>query len=129
MAGIFCCVGKSLSRPDVAAKATGTAVYGADLTLPGMLIGRILASPHAHAKVVSIDTSAAKALPGVKAVITHEDVPKRGFTRSVMAEAFPSPTKAKTRISTSSRTRPGISAIGSLPWRPLTSTRPRERSI
>ena len=89
MADIFSCVGKSLSRPDVAAKATGTAVYGADLTLPGMLIGRILTSPHAHAKVVSIDTSAAKALPGVKAVITHEDVPKRGFTRSVMAEGLP----------------------------------------
>ena len=82
-------VGKRLTRPDVAAKATGTAMYGADLALPGMLIGRILTSPHAHANIVSIDTSRASALPGVAAVITHEDVPKRNFTRSVMAEGMP----------------------------------------
>ena len=85
----FSCVGKPLTRPDVAAKATGAAEYGADVTLPGMLIGRILTSPYAHANVVKIDTSKAKALPGVAAVITYEDVPKRSFTRSVMAEALP----------------------------------------
>ena len=50
-----------------------------------MLVGRILTSPYAHARVVRIDTSKAKALPGVAAVLTHEDVPKLTFTRSVMA--------------------------------------------
>jgi xanthine dehydrogenase molybdenum-binding subunit len=85
----FSSVGKPLARPDVAAKATGAAVYGADIVLPGMLMGRILTSPHAHARIVRIDTTRAKALPGVVAVITYEDVPKRGFTRSVMAEGLP----------------------------------------
>lgn len=83
-------VGKRLTRPDVWAKATGAAEYGADVTLPGMLAGRILVSPYAHARVVSIDTSRARALPGVEAVLTHEDVPKLPFTRSAMAEALPS---------------------------------------
>ena len=82
-------VGKRLRRPDVMAKVTGSAQYGADMKLPGMLIGRILMSPYAHAEVVACDTSKAKALPGVAAVITHEDVPKLGFTRSAMAEGFP----------------------------------------
>ncbi len=82
-------VGKRLTRPDVSTKATGEALYGADITLPGMLIGRILMSPHAHANVIRIDTSKARALPGVAAVITHEDVPKTSFTRSVMAEGLP----------------------------------------
>lgn len=82
-------VGKRLVRPDSAAKATGAAIYGADLVLPGMLMGRILMSPYAHANIVKIDTTKAKALPGVEAVITHEDVPKYSFTRSVMAEALP----------------------------------------
>jgi len=82
-------VGKRLTRPDVSAKVTGAAVYGADMTIPGMLIGRILQSPYAHARIVKIDTSKARVLPGVEAVITHEDVPKLGFTRSAMAEGFP----------------------------------------
>ena len=82
-------MGKRLTRPDVSAKVTGAAVYGADMTIPGMLIGRILQSPYAHARIVKIDTSKARVLPGVQAVITHEDVPKLGFTRSAMAEGFP----------------------------------------
>jgi xanthine dehydrogenase molybdenum-binding subunit len=82
-------VGKRMTRPDVFSKVTGTALYGADMTLPGMLAGRILRSPHAHAKIVRIDTKKAKALTGVAAVITHEDCPKLGFTRSAMAEGFP----------------------------------------
>jgi xanthine dehydrogenase molybdenum-binding subunit len=85
----FSSVGKRLTRPDVAAKATGAAVFGADIALPGMLAGRILTSPHAHAHIIRIDTSRARALPGVVAVITYADVPKRAFTRSVMAEGLP----------------------------------------
>jgi xanthine dehydrogenase molybdenum-binding subunit len=87
--GAFSSVGRRLGRPDVAAKATGAAAYGADITLPGMLVGRILMSPYAHARIVSIDTTKAGALPGVAAVITYADVPKRRFTRSVMAEGLP----------------------------------------
>jgi len=91
MAEELVCVGKRLARPDVPEKVTGAAIYGADLNLPGMLIGRILKSSYAHAKIVKIDTSKARDLPGVEVVITHEDVPKLPFTRSVMAEGFPEP--------------------------------------
>ncbi|MCD6075455.1 MAG: oxidoreductase, partial [Rhodospirillales bacterium] len=68
-------VGHRNLRPDGVDKVTGRAKYGADLILPGMLFGRVLRSPHAHAKIKSIDTSAAEALPGVKAVITGKDFP------------------------------------------------------
>jgi len=85
----FSSVGKRLPRPDAASKVMGAAQYGADVSLPGMLIGRILRSPYPHAKIVKIDTSKAKKLAGVEAIITFEDVPKLPFTRSVMAEGFP----------------------------------------
>ena len=89
MTDSFSVVGKSLTKPDVAGKTTGAATYAADVVLPGMLVGRILMSPYAHAKVIRVDTSKAKALSGVAAVLTHEDVPNMTFTRSVMAEALP----------------------------------------
>src|SRR5262245_9256697 len=63
-------VGTRPIRHDGLDKVTGRAAYGADMSMPGMLLGAILRSPHAHARIVSIDTSAAEALPGVKAVIT-----------------------------------------------------------
>src|SRR5713101_4396215 len=66
-------VGTRTIRPDGADKVTGRARFGADFNLPGQLIGRVLRSPHPHARIVSIDTSKAEALPGVKAVITRED--------------------------------------------------------
>ncbi|MBF0278429.1 MAG: xanthine dehydrogenase family protein molybdopterin-binding subunit [SAR324 cluster bacterium] len=66
-------VGTRISRPDGVDKVTGRARYGADLMLPGMLQGATLRSPHAHAKLISIDTSRAEALPGVKAVVTRDD--------------------------------------------------------
>ena len=68
-------VGSRPIRPDGLDKVTGKARFGADLKLPGMLEGAVLRSPHAHAKIVSIDTSAAEAMPGVKAVITGADFP------------------------------------------------------
>ncbi|MBI2882225.1 MAG: xanthine dehydrogenase family protein molybdopterin-binding subunit [Candidatus Tectomicrobia bacterium] len=68
-------VGQRIPRLDGAPKATGRAVYGTDVTLPGMLVGKILRSPYAHARIQKIDTRKAKALPGVKAVITAEDTP------------------------------------------------------
>lgn len=68
-------VGTRPIRPDGLEKVTGKARFGADLVLPGMLEGAVLRSPHAHAKIVSIDTAAAEAMPGVKAVITRDDFP------------------------------------------------------
>ena len=60
-------------RPDGLDKVTGKAMFGADKSVTGMLHARILRSPHAHAQIVSIDTSKAEALAGVKAVITGDD--------------------------------------------------------
>lgn len=68
-------VGTRPIRPDGADKVTGRAAFGADFNMPGQLVGRVLRSPHAHARIVSIDTSKAKALPGVKAVVTGADFP------------------------------------------------------
>jgi len=68
-------VGTRPIRPDGLDKVTGRARFGADLSLPGMLEGAILRSPHAHAKIMSIDTTAARAMPGVKAIITGADFP------------------------------------------------------
>jgi CO/xanthine dehydrogenase Mo-binding subunit len=68
-------VGTRPIRPDGVDKVTGRAQYGADLVMPGMLVGRVKRSPHAHAKIVAIDTKKARGLAGVKAVITAEDLP------------------------------------------------------
>ena len=65
-------VGTRPIRPDGVPKVTGKAMYAADYTMPGAIVGRILRSPHAHARIRSIDTSKAAALPGVKAVMTGE---------------------------------------------------------
>src|SRR5262245_26448272 len=72
-------IGTRPVRPDGVPKVTGHALYGADLAMPGMLVGRILRSPHAHARIRSIDTSKASALPGVKAVVTSADFPEQKF--------------------------------------------------
>lgn len=66
-------VGQRPLRPDGVDKVTGRAQFGADFFLPGMLIARVKRSPHAHARIVRIDTSAAEKLPGVKAVVTSAD--------------------------------------------------------
>lgn len=71
-------IGTRPVRHDGADKVTGRAKYGADLNLSGMLHGYVLRSPVAHAKIVSIDTSAAEAHPGVHAVITGQDFPDAG---------------------------------------------------
>ncbi len=72
-------VGTRPIRPDGIPKVTGRAMYGADLKLPGMIYGKVLRSPHAHAKILSIDTSAAEKLAGVKAVMTAADLPTQKF--------------------------------------------------
>ncbi|MCH8181662.1 MAG: xanthine dehydrogenase family protein molybdopterin-binding subunit [Proteobacteria bacterium] len=98
--GKFKWVGTRPVRPDGVDKVTGRARFGADLFLPGMLVGRVLRSPHAHARIKSIDTSKAEALPGVKAVVTRDDfkempsesvaagemmIDYRDMTRNIMA--------------------------------------------
>ena len=83
-------VQKSLNRFDGIEKATGYATYTHDVTLPGMLCAKVLRSPHAHANILSIDTSAAEALPGVHAVATWKNTPRRLFNQcsfSVIAAA------------------------------------------
>ena len=71
----FGAVGKNQPRLDGDLKVTGRSLFADDVVLPGMLYGKILRSPHARARIVRIDTSKAKALPGVKAVITADDAP------------------------------------------------------
>jgi CO/xanthine dehydrogenase Mo-binding subunit len=85
-------VGSSPAKHDGLDKVTGRAKFGADMFLPGMLVGKILRSPHPHAIIKSIDISAAEKLPGVKAVICRDDFPdiKAGsadgdMTRNAMA--------------------------------------------
>ncbi len=72
-------VGTSPVRPDGVPKVTGQAQYGADYSLPGMLWAKVLRSPHAHARILSVDTSKAAALPGVKGIILGSDFPDHPF--------------------------------------------------
>jgi 4-hydroxybenzoyl-CoA reductase alpha subunit len=79
----FSFVGQRVPKLDAPGKVTGQTVYGHDMKLPRMLYGKILRSQHAHARILNIDTSRAKALPGVKAILTAEDIPeiKIGWAR------------------------------------------------
>jgi CO/xanthine dehydrogenase Mo-binding subunit len=68
-------VGELVPRLDAPPKVKGEFVYASDLIVPGMLWGHTLRSPHAHARILSLDISEALSMPGVHAVLTHEDVP------------------------------------------------------
>jgi len=72
----LCSVGKRVPKIDAVDKATGRAQYIQDLKLPGMLYGKILYSKFPHARIAKIDTAKARALPGVRAVLTGEDCPE-----------------------------------------------------
>lgn len=75
-------VGRTKRRHDAVLKTTGAARYTADITLPGMLHAKVLRSPHAHARIVSLDASRARATPGVRAVLTRDELgetPGYGF--------------------------------------------------
>lgn len=67
-------IGERTIRPDGAEKVTGSATFAADTAMSGMIWGRVLRSPHAHARIRGIDTSKAEALAGVKAVVTAADI-------------------------------------------------------
>jgi len=79
-------VGTRPIRPDGVDKVTGRAAFGADLSLPGMLVGKVKRSPHAHARILSINVGKARALPGVKAVITAADLPEIPSEESFVGE-------------------------------------------
>jgi CO/xanthine dehydrogenase Mo-binding subunit len=79
-------VGTRPVRPDGVDKVTGRAVFGADATMSGQIVGKVLRSPHAHARIVSIDTSKAEKLPGVKSVITAADLPNIASEEAFMGE-------------------------------------------
>jgi CO/xanthine dehydrogenase Mo-binding subunit len=71
----FRSIGTRPIRHDGVDKVTGRANYGADFSMPGMLYGAVVRSPHAHARIVKIDTAAAERVPGVKAIVTAADFP------------------------------------------------------
>ena len=81
-------VGQRPVRPDGVDKVTGRAQYGADLNLTGLLHGRILRSPHAHARIKSVDTGRAEALPGVRAVVTAADLPFAQMTKEELGNDY-----------------------------------------
>ena len=76
MSSEFSVLGKSVVRKDAIEKAKGEMKYLSDMQLPGMLHAKFLRSPHAHARIKSIDTSKAEKLPGVKCILTFRNVPK-----------------------------------------------------
>lgn len=77
MSGDLSVIGKRLPKPDSLGKTTGLARYAEDLVLPEMLFGRLLRSPHRHARIVRIDTSRAQAIPGVRALLIGRDLPTK----------------------------------------------------
>jgi putative selenate reductase molybdopterin-binding subunit len=84
-------VGRSERRVDSVKLATGRGTFVDDIALPGMLYARILHSPHAHARIAKIDATKARAIPGVAAVLTHEDVPRVPYTTAGQGWPEPSP--------------------------------------
>jgi len=82
-------IGTRTIRPDGVDKVTGRAAFGADFSLPGMLVGKILRSPHAHARILSIKTNKAEAFPGVKAVVTSADFPEIPASEAIKGSSPP----------------------------------------
>ena len=81
-------VGTRPVRPDGLDKVTGRAQYGADVKFPGLLHGAVLRSPHAHARIKSIDTSAAEAFSGVKAIVTSQDLPFASLSKKELGDNY-----------------------------------------
>jgi CO/xanthine dehydrogenase Mo-binding subunit len=96
MAREFKVIGKKVERVDAFERLTGEAKYTSDIYLPGMLYVKILRSPHPHAKVVKIDASKAQALPGVKAILTPQEVPDFAVAKRGSPPFVPKPILATT---------------------------------
>ena len=84
MAATGTAIGQSITRGEGPDKVSGKAIYAADISLPGMLWGRVLRSPYPYARIVSVDTSQAVALPGVYAVVTGQDMPDAKIGRRMV---------------------------------------------
>jgi len=82
-------VGESVVRPDGSPKVRGTFQYASDLWQDAMLHGATLRSPHSHARIVSIDTTQARAIPGVRAVLTHADLPTEELFGLMKSDQYP----------------------------------------
>jgi CO/xanthine dehydrogenase Mo-binding subunit/aerobic-type carbon monoxide dehydrogenase small subunit (CoxS/CutS family) len=93
--GAGAAVGASLGAPAGPEVVTGTARYTFDLDVPGLLHLKVLRSPYAHARIRSIDAAAALAVPGVHAVLTHEDAPKRPFSTAQHEHASEDPSDTR----------------------------------
>ncbi len=94
-------VGKKTAKPDAIPMATGEAKYAVDISLPGMLHGKVLYSPHPHARILNIDTTKASRLPGVKAVMTAKDTPGK----AALFPVGPYPQEADYRVMCTDRVR------------------------
>ena len=119
-------VGTRPIRPDGVPKVTGRALYGADFAMPGMLVGRILRSPHAHARIRSINIAKAQALRGVKTVVTSADFPEQPF-------AYVGPERVAQNFwhmtrNIMAREKVLYEAMRSPPWRPPARRSPTRRS-
>ncbi len=90
------CVGHSIGKLDGAGLVTGTRKFVDDFVVPGMLVGKILTSPHAHARIAHIDTRKARALPGVHAVLCYKDLPRVAHTTA--GQGFPEPSPYDTFV-------------------------------
>jgi 4-hydroxybenzoyl-CoA reductase alpha subunit len=96
MADEYSVIGKRLPRIDAMEKVTGTAKYLGDLTIPGMLYGKILRSPYAHAKILKVDTSKAERLQGVRGVVTGRDT--KGIRLCVIPHLANKPPLAEEKV-------------------------------
>src|SRR5437588_13033538 len=84
-------VGHRAPKVDAVKLVTGRGTFADDIDVRGLLVAKPLKSPYAHAHIKSIDTSAARRVEGVQAVITHEDVPRRPYTSAGQSWPEPSP--------------------------------------
>ncbi len=110
-------IGQNYTTPDLVAKVTGKAKYAEDYRAEGMLFCKLLLSPMPHARVTRLDTSAALAMPGVKAILTADDLPGAAVG-ATLGEKVSSPAR---RASAGSRWSRCTKASRFSPWRPSTS--------
>jgi len=116
----FPLVGQSVPDPDALEKATGILPFSDDILMPGMLHGRVLRSPHANARIRKVEVRKARALPGVHAVLTAENIPGVNLRGNFPGDRDDQPEdagpwqRAETPQSPATTThgRPGAAAVG-----------------